>query len=66
MGLYSQFSLFIGAIFYEVISIELVNVKLLLLWGNTGLGSCEPLVTFLSTDQYNLVLCVFYFKDTSV
>lgn len=42
---------------------ELVNTEALLLKGNTRLGSCEPLVIFLSTDQY-ITLFMFLFKDT--
>lgn len=62
MGLYSQFSLlFIGAIFYEVIISECETVASR---GNTGLGSFEPLVTFLSTDQYITLFYVYFILKT--
>ena len=55
--------------FSEVaVNMELANTKPFSISpvssGNTGLGSCEPVVaTFLSTYQHNLV-CMIVFEDT--
>lgn len=46
--------------FYKVTTNnELVNAETLTHWGNTGLGSCEP----LATSRHNLVLYVLLYKD---
>ena len=45
-----QFLLFTGVMFYTVTAnTELVSMEPFL--GNSGLGSCKPLVTFSSADQ---------------
>lgn len=51
--MYSQFSLFLVGVFYEVaVNMELVNREPLLIEEMGGLGFWEPLVTtFLSADQ---------------
>lgn len=54
-------------IFTVTSNTELVNTELGLLRKNTGLGSCEPLVTIFDFHQSlieNLVLSVFLFRDT--
>lgn len=50
---YNQFVIHIDMLCKFAINTVLVNTKLLFLGGNTGLGSCEALVTtFLSSDQH--------------
>lgn len=41
-----------------------VNIEPLFLGGNIGVGSFEPLVISFNQSVHNLVLCMFFFKET--
>ena len=49
------FLLFAAVIFNDgAVNTGLENTAIMISHGNPGLGTCEPLVTFLSTDQYTI------------